>query len=270
MAPSMNIKLLIAALAASSAATIAAAQPHVGDVFLAVDGGHLVSGLIPEDGGDPEIPHRVFRSDLGELDPNFSDEPGFDNLPGTFNPNTSLGIRLRGALRVWNGTDFSQIAESRMTVAFSTMSMETPTDNSIVQGFTLPVGANGEWHRHFEYTLEAPATTGVYLLEVDVFSTDPAVGGSDPLWLVFNQNAEEADVQAALAWASCTLANDCGCNPDANQDGNVDQGDVDYLINVVAGGDNTAGFDPDFNHDGNVDQGDVSALIDVIAGGVCP
>ena len=60
------------------------------------------------------------------------------------------------------------------------------------------------------------------------------------------------------------------CDPDANQDGNVDQGDVDYLINVVAGGANPTAFDADFNRDGNIDQADVDALINVIAGAACP
>ncbi|MFA6044262.1 MAG: immunoglobulin domain-containing protein [Phycisphaerales bacterium] len=70
-------------------------------------------------------------------------------------------------------------------------------------------------------------------------------------------------------------ANDptCGgptCDPDVNQDGNVDQGDIDYLIDVVAGAPNPTGIDPDFNQDGNVDQGDIDALINVVAGGECP
>lgn len=60
------------------------------------------------------------------------------------------------------------------------------------------------------------------------------------------------------------------CDPDVNQDGNTDQGDIDYLINVVAGGENTTGIDPDFNRDGNSDQGDVDALLNVVAGGACP
>jgi len=60
------------------------------------------------------------------------------------------------------------------------------------------------------------------------------------------------------------------CDADVNQDGNTDQGDVDYLINVVAGGANPTGIDPDFNRDGNVDQADIDALINVIAGGACP
>ena len=60
------------------------------------------------------------------------------------------------------------------------------------------------------------------------------------------------------------------CDPDLNQDGNADQGDVDYLINVVAGGDNPGSVNPDFNHDGNVDQADIDSLINVVAGGLCP
>jgi 3-phytase/alkaline phosphatase D len=60
------------------------------------------------------------------------------------------------------------------------------------------------------------------------------------------------------------------CDVDVNHDGNGDQGDVDYIINVVAGGPNPSGVDPDFNRDGNVDQGDVDALINVVAGGACP
>ncbi|MFA6044114.1 MAG: reprolysin-like metallopeptidase [Phycisphaerales bacterium] len=60
------------------------------------------------------------------------------------------------------------------------------------------------------------------------------------------------------------------CDPDLNQDGNVDQGDIDYLVNVVAGGPNPIGVDPDFNADGNVDQGDIDALVNVVAGGACP
>ncbi|MCC6950853.1 MAG: DVUA0089 family protein [Phycisphaerales bacterium] len=60
------------------------------------------------------------------------------------------------------------------------------------------------------------------------------------------------------------------CDPDVNQDGNVDQDDVSYLINVVGGGDNPTGIDPDFNQDGNVDQDDIAALINTVGGGGCP
>jgi len=60
------------------------------------------------------------------------------------------------------------------------------------------------------------------------------------------------------------------CDPDVNRDGNVDQDDLLYLVNVTGGGPNPTGIDPDFNHDGNVDQDDIAALIEVVAGGPCP
>ena len=60
------------------------------------------------------------------------------------------------------------------------------------------------------------------------------------------------------------------CDPDFNADGNLDQGDVAYLIDVIAGGANPTGIDPDFTRDGNVDQADVDAAINAIAGGGCP
>jgi YVTN family beta-propeller protein len=60
------------------------------------------------------------------------------------------------------------------------------------------------------------------------------------------------------------------CDPDINRDGNADQDDVAYLINVIGGGPDPLGIDPDFNRDGNADQDDVAALINVVAGGTCP
>jgi glycosidase len=60
------------------------------------------------------------------------------------------------------------------------------------------------------------------------------------------------------------------CDPDFNQDGNVDQDDIACLAQVVAGDASCSGADPDFNADGNVDQDDVDALAQVVAGGACP
>lgn len=85
---------------------------------------------------------------------------------------------------------------------------------------------------------------------------------------------------------TCTVTNACSvrvstggvltvndgpaCDPDYNQDGNIDQDDVRYLVGVVAGDENPTGRDPDFNEDGNADQDDVSSLINAVAGGGCP
>ncbi|MFZ2875024.1 MAG: hypothetical protein WAZ94_11155 [Phycisphaerales bacterium] len=60
------------------------------------------------------------------------------------------------------------------------------------------------------------------------------------------------------------------CDGDFNWDGNVDQDDVLYLANVLAGGGNPTGRWADYNRDGNEDQDDLLALVHTIAGGGCP
>jgi hypothetical protein len=62
----------------------------------------------------------------------------------------------------------------------------------------------------------------------------------------------------------------CACqDADYNQDGNVDQDDVQALVDDIAAGTSRNGMDPDYNNDGNRDQNDVVYLIGVVAGGPC-
>ncbi len=84
------------------------------------------------------------------------------------------------------------------------------------------------------------------------------------------QSVVESGLDAFFLSAVTCTPPAASCDPDVNQDGNADQGDVDYIINVIAGGANPTGLDPDFNLDGNADQGDIDALVNVIAGGQCP
>lgn len=60
------------------------------------------------------------------------------------------------------------------------------------------------------------------------------------------------------------------CNADINRDGVLDQGDVDAIINLIAGANNPLQINLDFNGDEVADQGDVDAVINVVAGGQCP
>jgi hypothetical protein len=131
---------------------------------------------------------------------------------------------------------------------------------------------------------------GNYYIAVSRYNRDPVDEGGNLLWNNTPFNTERAPdgpgaFSAVAAWlgnsgsagayrlemtGACFAGGSPPCNPDYNDDGNVDQDDVAYLVNVVAGGNNPTGRDPDFNLDGNVDQGDVAALIDVVAGGPCP
>ncbi|MDX2133044.1 MAG: LamG-like jellyroll fold domain-containing protein [Planctomycetota bacterium] len=88
-----------------------------------------------------------------------------------------------------------------------------------------------------------------------------------------DRTLSDAEVAAfGAADADGFLAPPVSCEPDVNQDGNVDQDDIACLTQAVAGDPAClgGGIDPDFNRDGNVDQDDISALEQVVAGAPCP
>lgn len=60
------------------------------------------------------------------------------------------------------------------------------------------------------------------------------------------------------------------CDPDLNQDGSADQGDLLVMIEILGGGEPPPGFNPDVNCDGSTDQGDLVEFIALVSGGPCP
>jgi len=177
---------------------------HGGDVGLVLDAGVIVTGEF--DGVDHE-PRRVFESEFGEVFPDFTDEPGFDTLhPGPFTPGTNIGFNIIDSLRKWNGSDFDTIPIETISITFGpTGPVTTPASPMTVAGFTLPVQADGGWHRHLEFTLNSPASTGIYSLQLELFSTQVGVGNSLPFWIVFNQNDTEENHEAAVAFVEQSL-----------------------------------------------------------------
>ena len=174
-----------------------------------------------------------------------------------------------------NTTDISQQVRQR----FDVTPMAEGQNPDLTPGQAVPAGTP----IYFDVNVSDPATQA-YLarglsegrLRVVISSLSPASGGpggggSDPMYPAFysKENAL-APVLGYSAKLNLQVSVTPACDADVNQDGNADQGDVDYLINVVAGGENPTGIDPDFNRDGNVDQGDVDSLLNVVAGGACP
>lgn len=134
---------------------------------------------------------------------------------------------------------------------------------------TLPApGLEFNWRRAGVVLIEGLALPG---------GTIPT-GVSTPVLTLSGVHSSDAGDFDCIVSSACGTAVSQGavltvrscCEPDVNQDGNADQSDVDFLVNVVAGGGNPTGIDPDFNRDGNVDQGDIASLVDVVAGGACP
>lgn len=191
------------ALAAAVFGTTAFGQ-HGGDIALTVEHGRIRTGTLVS--GAFAEPARVFESEFGEFAPNFTDEPGFDCAAGTFPVPSGVGFRVRRALREWDGSNFNSVSPIPIEIDFGPFMVRTPATDQVVEGFILAVAGNGQWHRHFGFTLAEPATDGVYLLELELFSTAATIEASEPFWIVFNQNEDEPVVRAAENWVKRFLA----------------------------------------------------------------
>ncbi len=185
-----------------SSAGLAFAEPPEGDVFLEVVDGQFRTGLISEDGTTIERGIRVHYAPLGVDVPNEIDEPGFQGEAGGLGSLTEFSFSFTRALREWNGTDFSTISPLSMSTVFGPANPTTPATDVLTAGLTLANEPSGA-HDHPTWVLNAPATDGVYLIEI-IFG-GAGVQNSLPVWLLFGQNATEAQVDAAFDYASATI-----------------------------------------------------------------
>ncbi|QNN21276.1 PEP-CTERM sorting domain-containing protein [Planctomycetales bacterium ZRK34] len=196
-----TVLTFVMALTLSGAAALAQ-HVHAGDIEVIVDNGQIATT------------ESVYGAELGEDGiPNEIADPGFDAEPGTFSASKPIGFNILDALRVWNGADFSTIADETISVTFSSLGpITTPTiADTTVTGFTLNAGSDGTYHKHLTYTLNAPAETGVYLLKMQLFDGLAELESSDPFYLVFNQNDTEVNHDAAIAFVeSSTIPEPAG------------------------------------------------------------
>ncbi|MCA9231621.1 MAG: hypothetical protein KDA57_13300 [Planctomycetales bacterium] len=171
------------------------AQIHSGDVELGVADGMIVTN------------ERVYDAEFGEIIPNEVDEPGFDSLPGTFPTGSSIGFTILDSLRKWNGTDFATIPTETVSIAFGTSlgPVVTPVTPSLVNGFHLNVSSDGSWHRHYDFVLNTPQSKGIYLLQLQLSSSDPTIDPTDPFFIVFNQNDSVFNHDAAIGFVESLL-----------------------------------------------------------------
>lgn len=153
----------------------------------------------------------------------------------------------------------------------------TPLSGCAGSSVTLSVQAGGSsptfaWYRGSQALTDGGNISGAATGSLTISSLSAADVAQSYTCVVTNAcgNATSDAASITLLPAYSQACGGPGCNADVNQDGVIDQGDVDAFINLVAGGDNPYNFDADFNHDGVADQGDVDALINVIAGGACP
>jgi hypothetical protein len=241
-----------------------AAAQHAGDILLAVEEGQLITGQINA-GGTWTAPVQVFTGEFGDSGfPGFTANPGFDCLPGTFNPTTKIGFNILEPLQIWNGAGFSPVALEAIEISFLTLSVETGP--GFVPGFELAVQANGGFHRHhnmFLFSSVDQPPAGVYLLVRQIYSTDAAISPSAPVYLLLENGGDPQTLLDAEAWLLAELS-PALCPADLDGDGQVGGADLGVLLAAWGTEDDLS----DFDESGVVDGADLGVLL--AAWGECP
>lgn len=134
-------------------------------------------------------------------------------------------------------------------------------------GFDLAVQSNGGWHRHLNFRLFAQGgalpSSGIYVVEMELYSNDGATLPSAPFWIVFNDGRSVPEQDAAIQWVLDNLANG-GAPCAADLDGSGDVGASDLATLLAAWGTAAA----DLGGDGLTDAADLASLL--ASWGACP
>ena len=215
-----------------------ASGQHVGDIFVGIEGEQLVTGVIESD-QSITTPVRVFGATFGDSGcPPFTANPGFDALPGTFTVGAENGWNALAGFQMWNGAGFDAVDDSFLEASFG--SQQFSVNDEPVDGFDLFVQPNGGFHVHLDFCMNgcpevcSPPNNvepGIYLVQLEMYSTDPNLASSDPFWLVFNYLDSAENQQAAINWVQRNLV-DTGstCSGDFNDDQCVDVPDLLSLL----------------------------------------
>lgn len=209
---------------------------HLNDMAIGQSQGRIAIGVFQLQGANvvPLLSQRVFITEFGTF-PGFANNPGWDSMAGAFQPGSQIGFNIRRALRKWDGVAFPAGSEGipierlQIKLGPAANTRLTPTSDESVAGFSLAVNGAGEFHHHPGYTLLDPASDGLYLLETELWSTQPGLQMSMPYWTVFSQNASEEELRVAASWVRANVWQP-SCPADLNNDGLVD--DADFVAFV--------------------------------------
>lgn len=251
---------LVATVMVVLMSTQEAAAQHAGDVYIDVESGQIVTGLVDED-EDVEANVRVYESEFGESGvPGYSDEPGWEAFPGTFDPGSRLGWNALAGVQRWNGTGFDSGIDETITVTFGTLSFEIGSEP--INGFDLLVATDGSFHRHLGFFLDglvnAPEV-GIYMVELELYTVGNTPEASKPFWIVFNNEDSEEEHEAAVEWVETNMDGEVSCPGDINVDLAVNTDDFsEFLIQF---GQTGPSLSADLDSDQDVDIHDFSEFL---------
>lgn len=253
-------------LAASSGRALA--QQHR-DVQVINSNGTLVTGVVDFDTpGNPITPNvRLFTAVFGEA-VNGTDDPGYNASTGAFPQGTLIAFDIVDALRKWDGGDFDAIPAERVFIGLGANNRQTPTTaGALVSGFNIvQAGSSGGFHQHINYFLLAPSSNGVYLLTLRLRAT--GYTSSEPFYVVYGQNASQADRDAAAAYVRNVILAPPLCIGDANGDRAVNFTDITTVLSNF-GASGTPGLSGDADRSGLVNFADITTVLSTF-GNQCP
>jgi hypothetical protein len=208
------------------------AEAQHADVSPRVSGGRIVTDAFEDAAGTPTPGVRVFGYDFQEdpLDPYFAADPGFNAPPGSglpagsqlrFNILDGSSFGLASNLAYWNGS--GEVAFGRapagetLTFTLGAQSRAAGGATGEVAGFAFATASSdGSLHRHLNSLLQGadgntdpsdgtvPAD-GIYLVPLELASSDAGVADSLPLFLVFNNGLPEETHDRAMGRVQSTL-----------------------------------------------------------------
>lgn len=248
---------------------------HDADLVIRYGAGGAIETGLPGPGG-VEWGRRVARGrlDLAQF-ANLSDDPGFDSSSGAFPGGTTIGLDLLAALRQWDGVGFETIDPGFvMSVTKGSSIISTPAADQRVPGFAVgSADANGRFHHHVRYFLSPydafTQIPGMWLLQLELWSTDPAVTPSGPVFIVFANGAGFAALlDEGVAWVEANLLGGGGCNPaDLSEPfGVLDLSDITAFVGAFVAQDPAADL---AEPTGVFDLADLTAFVTAFTGG-CP
>lgn len=211
---------------------------HATDFLIRVAGGQLETGAVGSD-GSAVYPVRVKSGRFGaEGVPNFTNDPGVDAQAGQLIPGMFVGFDITAALRAWDPeAGFVGISPDRLTVRKSGINTQTPGSDAVVPGIIFGQADNNaaaRFHHHVSFILnpaQGGTPSGMWLFTWELWTETPGVSRTEPLYIVFGQGVEAAELEIAVGWVEDNLiGSGPGCVADVNGDGVVNFFDVSGFI----------------------------------------
>lgn len=200
---------LAAVMACGAAASLALAHGEDADYGLAIIDGVTSVGIGDHDAGAiTDFGERVFAAEMAISGPNwFADEPGIFITEGSLLDNTQVSFTLIQSLLYWDGSGevtFSVPAQT-MTLGFGPVSVSTAFNDDPIAGFSINYDADqaGGFDEHFDYTIDASANAGIYVL-ANTFSLTGAAD-SEVIYTVFNAGLDEGTHDIAIEYVETVL-----------------------------------------------------------------